>query len=59
MTLLPVRHRDFSSLLIGRDGRVRSVHAGFAAPASGEFKAKLKQNFSETIERLLAQDPTR
>ncbi len=48
-----------TTFFVGRDGRVRSVHAGFAAPATGEFNAKLKQDFSETIERLLAEDPTR
>jgi len=40
---------------IGRDGRVKRIHAGFAAPASGEFHDQLKAEFTSTIERLLAE----
>jgi thiol-disulfide isomerase/thioredoxin len=45
-----------ATLFVGRDGRVKHIHAGFAAPASGEFNAQLKQEFTSTIERLLAEN---
>jgi hypothetical protein len=44
-----------TTFFIGRDGRVKGVHAGFAAAATGEFNAQLRQEFTATIERLLAQ----
>jgi peroxiredoxin len=44
-----------ATFFIGRDGRVKSVHAGFASPASGEFNRQLKEEFTSTIERLLAE----
>jgi thiol-disulfide isomerase/thioredoxin len=47
-----------ATIFIGRDGLVKSIHAGFASPASGEFNRQLKQEFTAKIERLLAQQPT-
>jgi hypothetical protein len=47
-----------TTFFVGRDGRVKLIHAGFAAPASGEFHVKLKEKFIATIERLLAEDVT-
>jgi thiol-disulfide isomerase/thioredoxin len=44
-----------TTFYLGRDGRVRSVHAGFASAASGEFNAELRQEASSLIERLLAE----
>ena len=44
-----------ATLFVGRDGRVKHIHAGFAAPASGEYNAQLKQEFTSTIEKLLAE----
>jgi peroxiredoxin len=44
-----------ATLFIGKDGRVKHTHAGFAAPASGEFNDQLKAEFTSTIESLLAQ----
>lgn len=44
-----------ATVFIHRDGRVDHVHAGFAGPASGEFNTQLKQEFTSTIERLLAE----
>jgi thiol-disulfide isomerase/thioredoxin len=43
-----------ATFFIGRDGRVKGIHAGFASPASGEFNRQLKEEFTSTIERLLA-----
>ena len=42
-----------ATVFVGRDGRVKGVHAGFAAPASGSFHDDLKAEFTATIERLL------
>ena len=44
-----------TSIYLGRDGRVRSVHAGFASPATGEEHTRLKQELRELIEKLLAE----
>jgi thiol-disulfide isomerase/thioredoxin len=44
-----------ATVFVGRDGRVRAIHAGFAAPASGEFNLELKQEFTSTIEKLLTE----
>lgn len=43
-----------ATFFIGRDGRVKAIHAGFAAPASGIFHEQLKREFTENIERLLS-----
>jgi peroxiredoxin len=47
-----------TTFFVGRDGRVRLIHAGFAAPASGEFHEKVRAEFISTIERLLAENAT-
>lgn len=44
-----------ATIFVGRDGRVRLIHSGFAAPASGEFNDQLKSEFTSTIEKLLAE----
>ena len=44
-----------TSIFLGRDGRVRSVHAGFASPATGAEHGRLKQEMRELVERLLAE----
>jgi len=44
-----------ATVFIGRDGTIRGVHSGFASPASGEFNAQLKQEFTGKIESLLAE----
>lgn len=46
-----------ATVFIGRDGKVKAVHSGFASPASGEFHAQLQQEFTARIEHLLAQKP--
>jgi thiol-disulfide isomerase/thioredoxin len=45
-----------ATLFIGRDGKVKATHAGFASPASGVFNAQLKQEFTSNIERLLREN---
>jgi peroxiredoxin len=46
-----------ATFFIGRDGRVKHIHAGFAAPASGDFNVQLQTEFTENIERLLHEKP--
>jgi peroxiredoxin len=46
-----------TSIYLGRDGLVRSVHAGFASPATGEEHVRLKAEITELVQRLLAEDP--
>jgi len=44
-----------TSIYLGRDGRVRSVHAGFASPATGDEHTRLKKELRELTERLLSE----
>lgn len=46
-----------TTLFLGRDGRVRRVHAGFYGPAIGEQHAALVAEFRREVERLLAEPP--
>jgi thiol-disulfide isomerase/thioredoxin len=45
-----------ATFFVGRDGRVKAVHAGFAGPASGEFYTKLDREYHSTIDALLRED---
>jgi len=44
-----------ATVFVGRDGRVRAVHSGFASPASGEFHRDLEKEFTAQIEQLLSE----
>ena len=44
-----------ATFFLGRDGLVRSVHAGFASRASGDAHRQLKEEITRTIEQLLAE----
>ncbi len=44
------------TFFLGRDGRVRSTHAGFASKATGELHTHLKEEYARTLERLLAEN---
>ena len=46
-----------TTFFVGRDGRVRSVHAGFAGAATGQFHRELKEEVTQLVERLLAENP--
>jgi hypothetical protein len=46
-----------ATIFVGRDGLVKAIHSGFASSASGEFHQQLKQEFTDKIERLLAEKP--
>ena len=47
-----------TTFFIGRDGRVKNIHAGFASPASGKFHREVTEEFTTTVERLLAETRT-
>ena len=42
-----------TTFFLGRDGRVREVHAGYAAPASGVYHDDLEKSVTDLLERLL------
>jgi hypothetical protein len=42
-------------LFIDRKGRVRSIHAGFPSPGSGELYRQAREEFSVEAGRLLAE----
>ena len=44
-----------ATFLLGKDGRVRAVHAGYASKATGEFYDKEQKAFIAEIDRLLAE----
>jgi peroxiredoxin len=44
-----------STIFIGRDGRVKEVHVGWAGPATGALSEKVKREFDETVTKLLKQ----
>ncbi|MCS7024225.1 MAG: TlpA family protein disulfide reductase [Bryobacteraceae bacterium] len=46
-----------TTILVGRDGRVRLIHNGFDGPATGERYWRLKQELTEAVERALAGEP--
>jgi thiol-disulfide isomerase/thioredoxin len=45
-----------TTLFIGRDGLVTSIHVGFASAASGEFNAELKKEITASVEQMLARN---
>jgi thiol-disulfide isomerase/thioredoxin len=47
-----------TSFYIGRDGRVKSAHAGFPGKATGKFHTEAKEEITALVERLLAEKPT-
>ena len=46
-----------TTIYLGRDGRVRSVHAGFASAATGAEYVRLKNETRGLVQRLLAENP--
>ncbi len=48
-----------TSFFIGRDGRVRAVHAGFPSPGSGAFYTEAEKEVTTLVEKLLAEAPPR
>jgi thiol-disulfide isomerase/thioredoxin len=47
-----------TTFFLGRDGRVRFVHAGFPGPASGELYRQAAHEFEAQVENLLAENRT-
>jgi len=45
-----------TTFFLGRDGKVRAIHAGFAATATGSFNVALKRDVTERVEQLLSED---
>jgi len=45
-----------TTFFVARDGRVRSVHAGFPSKASGELYTKAKEEFTAQVEKMLAEN---
>jgi thiol-disulfide isomerase/thioredoxin len=44
-----------TTLFLGRDGRIRLVHAGYLGPASGDQHRKQVEEFEREVERLLRE----
>lgn len=44
-----------ATIFVGRDGKIKAVHSGFASPASGAYHTDLQKEFSQRIEQLLAE----
>ncbi len=44
-----------TSFFVGRDGRVKEIHAGFASPANPPAHEQLENQVTELIEQLLAE----
>jgi thiol-disulfide isomerase/thioredoxin len=44
-----------TTIFLGRDGRVRQIHAGFYGPATGAQHEALVREFRREVERLLAE----
>lgn len=47
-----------TTFFVGRDGRVRFVHAGFPGPASGDLYRQAAHEFYSQVESLLAENRT-
>jgi thiol-disulfide isomerase/thioredoxin len=45
-----------TTFFLSRDGRVRAVHAGFAAAATGEFHTQMRERFTNTVQKLLSEN---
>ena len=46
-----------TTIFIGRDGRVRRIHAGFSGPATGERHTHVKREFEALVKELLEAKP--
>jgi len=45
-----------TTFFVGRDGRVRAIHTGFAGEASGELHDEMARQIEATLARLLAEN---
>lgn len=46
-----------ATFFIGKDGKVKAIHSGFAASASGVYHTALREEFTSIIERLSKEKP--
>lgn len=46
---------DPTTPFLGRDGRVRKIHSGFAGPGTGEHHTRMVAELETLIEELLAE----
>ena len=46
-----------ATIFVGRDGRVKAIHSGFASTASGIYNTELKDEFSSIVDRLVKENP--
>ena len=46
-----------TTIFVGRDGRVRKIHSGFAGPGTGAHHAELVAELEAAIEEILAEPP--
>jgi thiol-disulfide isomerase/thioredoxin len=44
-----------TTIFIGRDGKVKKIHTGFAGPGTGIYYDQLIEEFNETVNALLAE----
>jgi thiol-disulfide isomerase/thioredoxin len=44
-----------TTLFVGRDGRLKSTHAGFPSPASGGYYKQARKDITALVEQLLAE----
>jgi hypothetical protein len=44
-----------TTIFIGRDGKVKKIHAGFYGPGTGEYYDAYRKDFEDTIDSLLKQ----
>ncbi len=45
-----------TTFFVGRDGKVRAIHTGFAGKASGELHDEMKREIEGTLRQLLGED---
>ncbi|WP_026897276.1 peroxiredoxin family protein [Daejeonella oryzae] len=43
-------------MIIGKDGKVRKIHTGFAGPGTGNYYTEFVSEFEETIKTLIAEN---
>jgi thiol-disulfide isomerase/thioredoxin len=44
-----------TTIFIGKDGKVKSIHTGFSGPGTGVYYEQFVQHFNETVNELLAE----
>ncbi len=44
-----------TTIFIGKDGKVKKIHTGFAGPSTGIYYEQYKEQFNQTINELLAE----